>query len=69
MAETHSAVDRLETRLDSVAGRVDALYSMLEVRRIPASPEGRAGDAFFDELLQIEESPLARMHVASGSGV
>jgi hypothetical protein len=83
MREMPSSVDRLETRLDCLAARVDALYSLLEARGIVPSPDGEVRDSLFDELLQIEEAPFARerraprtrrrtagrLHVGSASGV
>lgn len=79
----HTSIDRLETRLDCLAARVDALYSLLEARGIVPSPDGEVRDSLFDELLQIEEAPFAReqcaprprrrlagrLHVGSASGV
>jgi hypothetical protein len=61
MTEVHSSVDRLEARLDYLAGRVETLYSLLEARGIPTAPvdTGRS-DALFDELVQIEDTPFAR---------
>ena len=34
MDELHSALDRLEARLDQQAGRIDALYELLEQRGV-----------------------------------
>jgi hypothetical protein len=84
MTETHSSIDRLETRVDRLTARVDALYSLLETREILSQPtEAGGGDALFDELVQIEDTPFARetrtrsprrqratrLHVGSASGV
>ena len=44
----HSALDRLEARLDHQAGRLDALYEMLEQRgMLPRSAAGLNGDEWF----------------------
>jgi hypothetical protein len=63
MNEMQSALARLEGRLDYQASRLDALYRMLETAGVLPRParHGRA-DGFFDELFQVEESPLAREH-------
>jgi hypothetical protein len=59
MNRSYPSLDRLEARLDQQAARLDALYRMLEEHGIvPARAD--AGDAFFDELVQIEDAPLAR---------
>lgn len=45
MNETHSALDRLEARLDRQAARIDALYEMLEQRGVlPQSVATLEGD-------------------------
>ncbi len=61
MSDMHSSVERLETRLDYQAARLDALYRMLETAGVLPRPARRGrGEAFFDELFQVEDSPLAR---------
>jgi hypothetical protein len=59
----HSTLDRLETRLDLLVARVEALE-----RRGPPAEE--VEDALF-ELVQIEDSPLVRekLHVGEATGV
>jgi hypothetical protein len=48
MDEMHSALDRLEARLDHQAGRIDALYEMLELRGVlPRSAATHNGDEWF----------------------
>jgi hypothetical protein len=48
MDEMHSALDRLEARLDHQAGRIDALYEMLELRGVlPRSAATLNGDGWF----------------------
>ena len=83
MSEMQSTLDRLETRIDHQAARIDALYRLLKLRGIlPEPPENGTGDAFCDELVQIEDSPLARevhrqsarrptarLHVGNATGV
>lgn len=62
MTDKQSSLERMEARLDYQAARLDALYRMLETAGVlprPARRRGR-GDAFFDELFQVEDSPLAR---------
>jgi hypothetical protein len=61
MNESHSTVDRLEARIDHQAARVDELYRILKARGIiPAATASGGSDAFFDELVQIEDAPLSR---------
>jgi hypothetical protein len=49
MDEMRAAMDRLEARLDHQAGRIDALYELLELRGIVPRSVGTArGDAFDD---------------------
>jgi hypothetical protein len=65
MTDTHSTLDRLEARLEYQSARIDAVTRTLEARGIltdSADVDVYAGvnDAFFDELVQIEDSPLAR---------
>jgi hypothetical protein len=86
-----SPLDRLEARVQGACARIeeqddriDYLYRVLEGRGIlpEAAPEGEAGDAFFDELVQVEDAPFAckrvrrpvrrrraRLHVGSATGV
>jgi hypothetical protein len=48
MDEMHSALDRLEARLDHQAGRIDALYEMLEQRGVlPQSAATLEGEECF----------------------
>jgi hypothetical protein len=57
-----TTLDRLEARIDYQASRIDALYALLEERGLlpcPADADGSAG-ALFDELVQIEDAPMAR---------
>ena len=60
MSELHSLLDRLEARLDHQAARIDALYRTLEENGLlaPAEPDS-AQEELFDELLQVEDAPLA----------
>ncbi|HUJ55136.1 MAG TPA: hypothetical protein VLW49_04015 [Gaiellaceae bacterium] len=51
----HSTLDRLETRLDLLVARVEAL----EERTLRG---GDADDTLFDELVQIEDAPFAEQH-------
>jgi hypothetical protein len=61
MNDMHSSVERLEARLDYQAARLDALYRMLETAGVLPRPARRGrSEAFFDELFQVEDSPLAR---------
>lgn len=78
----HSTLDRLEARLDRQAARLDAVCATLEQRGIlPPPPTTELGDALFDELVQIEDSPFAsapakrhaplttKLHVGNATGV
>ena len=48
MDEMHSALDRLEARLDHQAGRIDALYEMLEQRGVlPQGVAALEGETWF----------------------
>jgi len=83
MREMSSALERLEARVEHQTARIDALFRMLEARGVIPSPaKTGAGDAFFDELVQIEDAPLARerragparrratrLHVGDSTGV
>jgi hypothetical protein len=61
MSKRQSRLDRIEERLDRQAARIDDLYRLLELRGIrPPAAETGTRDAFFDELVQVEDSPLAR---------
>ena len=61
MSDMQSSLERLETRLDYQAARLDALYRMLETAGVLPRPARRGrGDALCDELFQVENSPLAR---------
>jgi hypothetical protein len=61
MSEIHSVLDRLEVRLDYQAERIDALYRTLEENGLlPHGEDASADDELFDELLQVEDAPLAR---------
>ena len=83
MDEIHATLDRLETRLEDQAARVDALYALLELRGIlPRRADVGRGDALFDdesEGLDLSdrrrERPrpsvrrAARLHVGTATGV
>lgn len=81
MNEMHSTLDRLEARIDHQAARIDALYALLEARGLLQLPvDAGRGDAFFDELAEIEDAPIARevqartrrqarLHVGEATGV
>jgi hypothetical protein len=50
MDETHLALDRLETRIEDQAARIDALYGLLEARGLlPRGVGTGRGDALFDD--------------------
>jgi hypothetical protein len=80
MSDIHS---RLEARLDYQAARLDALFRMLETAGVFPRPARRGrDDPLFDELFQVEDSPLARkqckaptrrrasrLHVGNATGV
>ena len=53
-----SVIDRLEARIDYQTSRIDALSRALE-ERVTSRPRGE-DDLLFDELVDIEASPLAR---------
>jgi hypothetical protein len=59
MTTISPSLDRLEARIDHQATRIDALYRTLEERGIIPGP-ANGTDAFFDELVQIEDAPVAR---------
>ena len=63
MSEFHSLLDRLEGRIEYQAARIDALYRTLEEHGLlaPAEPDP-AQEELFDELLQVEDAPLAGSH-------
>ncbi|HZD87543.1 MAG TPA: hypothetical protein VE088_06015 [Gaiellaceae bacterium] len=58
--QEHSVLDRLEARIDHQAARLDALYAALEAGGVLEPADAAVSDALFDELVQIEDSPLAR---------
>jgi hypothetical protein len=53
--DDHSALDRLEARLERQAARIDALYRALEARGILPPESEEAGEA-----VEVEDFPLAR---------
>lgn len=71
----HTALDRLEARLDHQAARIDELFRLLKARGLIPDLAALSTDALFDELVQIEDSPLARetraepLHVGETTGV
>jgi hypothetical protein len=71
----HTALDRLEARIDRQAARIDELFRLLKARGLIQDPAGVPNDALFDELVQVEDSPLARerralpLHVGEATGV
>ena len=82
MNEMHTALDRLERRIEDQAARVDDLYGMLETRGIlPCSADAGRGDASFDEFFQDEDEPIVvrhepltrpratRLHLGNATGV
>jgi hypothetical protein len=83
MNETHATLDRLETRIEDQAARIDALYGLLELRGIlPRGADAGRGDGLFDdesEDLDLssgwerERRPAARraigFHVGTATGV
>jgi hypothetical protein len=83
MTRIPPSLDRLEARIDRQAARIDALYRTLEARGIiPGPADAGRGDAFFDELVQIEDAPVVRerrarsvrrravrLHVGNSTGV
>ena len=62
MNDMHSALERLEARLEYQTSRIDGLYAMLEERGVATRPTGvsNRSDALHDELVRIEETPLLR---------
>lgn len=82
MNDITSALERLEARLDYQTTRIDALYALLVEGSILHHPSHRGDDELFDELIQIEDAPLARgthaspernpsepLHVGDATGV
>jgi hypothetical protein len=79
MSEMHTALDRLERRIEDQTARIDALYDLLEVRGIlPHGADAGRFDALFDdeeEALDLtcgwKDTPrrLARFHVGEATGV
>jgi hypothetical protein len=71
----HTALDRLEARIDHQAARIDELFRLLKARGLIQDPADASNGALFDELVQIEDSPLARetravpLHVGEATGV
>jgi hypothetical protein len=66
MNEMQSSLERVEARLDRQSARIDALYRTLEERGIiPGPRDVGARDAFFDELIQLEEAPPAHARRAA----
>lgn len=50
MNEMHATLDRLETRIEDQAARIDALYGLLELRGIlPRRVDVGRGDTLFDD--------------------
>ncbi len=61
MSSIYPSLDRLEARIEHQAARIDALYRRLEERGvIPGPADAGTTDALCDELVQIEDAPLAR---------
>jgi hypothetical protein len=49
MSEMQAPLDRLETRIENQAARIDALYRLLELHGIlPRAVDAGRGDALFD---------------------
>ena len=79
MSEMHTALERLERRIEDQTARIDALYELLEVRGVlPHEADALRGDALFDdeeEALDLtcgwKDTPrrLARFHVGDATGV
>ena len=73
--QQHTGLDRLEARLDHQAARIDELFRLLKARGLIQDPADVPNDALFDELVQVEDSPLARekcaqpLHVGEATGV
>ena len=67
MNDTHSPNDRLEARLDYQAARIDELYRLLEEHELLAPPATDSDD-LFDELVDVEDSPLA-LSAVDGTGL
>ncbi len=83
MNEMHATLDRLETRIEDQAARIDALYALLELRGILTRrvDVGR-GDALFEDSAELDlsccrqERPqptvrraAPRFHVGEATGV
>jgi hypothetical protein len=67
MTEMHSLLDRLEARIDQQAARIDALYRELEERgMLRGAAQAQAVDPLFDELVDVEDAPLATEVDAEG---
>jgi hypothetical protein len=83
MNEMHATLDRLETRIEDQAARIDALYALLELRGIlPRRVDVGRGDALFDDSAELNlscrrpERPqptvrraAPRFHVGEATGV
>jgi hypothetical protein len=73
----HTTLDRLEARIDHQAARIDEVFRLLKGRGLIERPADVPTDALCDELVQIEDSPLARerspeplpLHVGEATGV
>jgi hypothetical protein len=71
----HTALDRLEARIDHQAARIDEVFRLLKARGLIEDPTDVPDDALFDELVEVEDSPLARekraepLHVGQATGV
>ena len=80
----HSALDRLEARIDHQTGRIDALYEMLEQRgMIPRSAATLRGDSWYGADPEAEARDLcsvwkrrspparrpSRIHLGDATGV
>jgi uncharacterized coiled-coil protein SlyX len=72
-----TTLDRLEARIDHQAARIDELFRLLKARGLIQDPADVPSDALCDELVQFEDSPLARernteptpFHVGEATGV
>jgi hypothetical protein len=83
MIETHATLERLETRIEDQAARIDALYGLLELRGIlPRGVDAGSCDALFDDepdvvdLSYRREAPrrpkarrAAHFHLGDATGV
>jgi hypothetical protein len=56
MTDRHASLERLETRIDYQAARIDALYRLLELHGIERPVDASRCDALFDEL--DEDAPM-----------